>query len=157
MQKVFYVTITMFVIVWLRFTMFVIDNTAVAAEDEAMKELVQFDLRHQVSSLVRPVQQVKLLPHKVLLHHALVKSIFSTHIVSISDLTSPTCINKKIKEVEATKINISTRGSSSGGKGFTVVSTATSFRFPATAKFNIRAAATQISSLGLEILWENCV
>ncbi|KAF2594128.1 hypothetical protein F2Q70_00044804 [Brassica cretica] len=29
---------------------------------EAMKELVQFDLRHQVSSLVRPVQQVKLLP-----------------------------------------------------------------------------------------------
>ncbi|WZZ06090.1 hypothetical protein YC2023_092011 [Brassica napus] len=30
--------------------------------------------------------------HKVLLHHALVKSIFSTHIVSISDLTSLTCI-----------------------------------------------------------------
>ncbi|CAN7129453.1 unnamed protein product [Brassica rapa subsp. narinosa] len=29
---------------------------------KAMKELVQFDLRHQVSSLVRPVQQVKLLP-----------------------------------------------------------------------------------------------
>ncbi|CAF2185683.1 BnaA07g24340D [Brassica napus] len=29
---------------------------------KAMKELVQFDLRHQVYSLVRPVQQVKLLP-----------------------------------------------------------------------------------------------
>ncbi|CAG7903738.1 unnamed protein product [Brassica rapa] len=29
---------------------------------EAMKELVQFVLRHQVYSLVRPVQQVKLLP-----------------------------------------------------------------------------------------------
>ena len=29
--------------------------------------------------------------------------------------------------------------------------------FPATAKFNIRAAATQISPLGLGSFWGNCV
>ncbi|WZZ58404.1 hypothetical protein YC2023_058511 [Brassica napus] len=49
-----------------------------------------------------------------------------------------------------------TGASISGGKGLTAVSTATWVRFPTTAKFNIRAAATQISPLGLGSLWGNC-
>ena len=54
-------------------------------------------------------------------------------------------------------IYILTGTSNSGGKGLTAVSTATWIRFPATAKFNIRTAATQISPLGLGRFWRNCV